>query len=144
MRKLTDLLLYCGAPLLAVGVFLPMTRFAVVGDVSYYDLTATVSLVVAGCAVALPILLQLKMKKWVWLPIVGIWGALFWPKVQQQFQDEPADLFAQLSSKAQASIDAFVADVLWNIPDYSWGGYVFLVGLVACTLGALLARVVAR
>lgn len=138
MKNLLSNLLYIGTLLLSVGVFLPLTRFAILGDVSYFDITQFEAYLVIAFAVSAPVLLMLKLSPLLWLPAVGVWVTLFLPWVKEFLNSSDDTLVGQLSNKAVSLKNDFAAELFLNVTDYVWGGYIFLVGLFLFTVTALL------
>lgn len=138
MKNLLSNLLYLATLMLAVGVFLPLTRFAVVGDVSYFDITQFEAYLVIALAISAPILFMLKLSRLLLIPVAGVWITLFLPWVKELINSGDGTLVGQLSNKAASLKNEFAADLFLNITDYAWGGYVFLAGLILFTVSGLL------
>ena len=124
---------YAGAFLLAVGVFLPLTRMAVVGNVTYHQIAELEAYLVIAFAGAGILLSFLKLKKLVPLAVLGIWVALFLPLIQQLISSQDKTLLGQLSHQANAAMNEFAMQMLWSLDAYQWGGFVFLAGLALFT-----------
>lgn len=125
--------LYAGAFLLAVGVFLPFTRMAVIGNVSYHQMAEFEAYLVIACAAAGIVLSFVKLSKLVPFTVLGVWVAIFLPWLQQLINAQDKSLLGQLSYQANAAMNDFAKSILWNIDAYQWGGFVFLTGLALFT-----------
>ena len=130
MKKLLPNLLYLATLMLAVGVFLPLTRFAVIGEVSYFDITQFEAYLVIALAIAAPVLVMLKLVRLLWLPVIGVWITLFLPWVKEFLNASDESFMGQLSNKAASLKNEFAADLFLNISEYIWGGYIFMTGLI--------------
>lgn len=136
--KKLDLTLYVSAFLLALGVFLPLTHLAVYGDVSYNRVAPTESYLVIGFALAGAVLAMLSMPKYVrWAP-AGVWLTLLFPAIKGLFEPEDDSFLSGLTDQASGVLQEFAGDLFMNIFEFSWGGYVFLVGLLVFTASALM------
>jgi hypothetical protein len=47
-------------------------------------------------------------------------------------------MLGQLSNKASAAMQDFAAEFFFNVFEFSWGGYVFLLGLILFTATGLM------
>lgn len=138
MKNLIPNLLYLATLALIVGVFLPLTSFAVIGNVSYYDAAQFEAYLVVALAITAPVLFMLKLTRLLWIPAVGVWVTLFLPWVKEIMGSGDESLVGQISNKATSVKNEFAADLFLNISEYTWGGYIFVVALVVFTLCALI------
>lgn len=138
MKNLLTNLLYLATLLVIIGVFLPLTNFAVIGNVSYFDITQFEAYLVVAFAAAGPVLVMIKLTRLLWLPVIGIWVTLFLPWVKEIINSGDSSLLGQISNKATALKNEFAADLFLNVSQYIWGGYLFLTGLILFTVCALM------
>ncbi len=131
--------IYLSAVALAIGVFLPLTRLPIYGDVSYYRVAQIEALLVVLFAVTAPVLLYLKKKPLLLLPPIAVWLTLLFPAIKSWLTPKgKSGFFGQLGDSASAAMQDFASDLFLNIADFKWGGVLFVLGLLgfsaSCTL----------
>lgn len=131
--------IYLSAVALALGVFLPLTRLPIYGDVSYYRVAQFEALLVVLFAIAAPLLVYLKKKALLLLPPIAVWLTLLFPALKSLLTPEgKSGFFGQLGDSASAVMQDFAADLFLNIADFKWGGLIFIVGLLGLTASCTL------
>ncbi len=131
-------MLYASAMLLVVGVFLPLTTFAIIGDVSYNRVAEMESYVVILFAISAPALLFIKQQKLIFASIMGVWITLLLPAIQSLVKPEDSSMLGKLSSKASGVMQEYATNWFLNIFEFSWGGFVFLAGLILFTITGIM------
>lgn len=129
--------IYISAILLAVGVFLPLTRLPLYGDVSYHDIAEVESYMVIFFAISAPLLLSSRKYRSVIFAPIGAWVTLLFPAIKNRLEPKDNSLLGKFGESASSTMNDFAADIFQNIADFSWGGFVFLLGLVLFTLSCL-------
>lgn len=129
-----NMMLYVSSVMLAVGVFLPLTSFAIIGDVSYNRAAETESYLVVLFAILAVVFQLAKQTKFIFVSVVGVWVTLLFPAIQGLFEADNTSALGKLSSKASGAMQDFAADLFLNIFEFSWGGFVFLAGLIIFTV----------
>jgi hypothetical protein len=132
------MLLYVSAVMLAVGVFLPITSMAVVGDVSYNRIAEIESYIVILLAISGPAFLFIKQHKFILASVIGVWVTLLFPALEGLFQKTDTSLMGKISSKASGAMQEFASELFLNVFQFSWGGYIFLIGLLLFTAVGIL------
>ena len=138
IKKNLDMLLYISAIMLAIGVFLPLTTFAIIGDVSYNRIAQLESYIVILLAVSAPIFIFIKQSRFIIASVIGVWVTLLLPAIQNLMGSTDSSMLGQLSNKASAAMQDFAAEFFFNVFEFSWGGYVFLLGLILFTATGLM------
>ena len=139
MKKMNlDMWIYLSATLLAVGVFLPLTTMAVIGDVSYNRIAELESYIVILFAVSAPVFIFIKQPKFVLASAAGVWITLLLPALKSLFKSSDTSTLGKLSAKASGAMQDFAADLFLNVFEFSWGGYLFLLGLIVFTVACVL------
>ena len=129
-----NIAIYLSAILLMVGVFLPLANLPIYGDITYNRIAEIESYLVIFFTLSAPVLLFLGKPKLVLLSPISVWAVLLFPALKNIFKaEEERGFFAELGDKATSVMQDFAADLFLNITDFSWGGYVFLLGLVVFT-----------
>lgn len=126
------------AAILAAGVFLPLTQLPVYGDVSYHDIAKMESWLVVASAGAGIVLLALGMKRLLILAPLAAWLTLLFPAIKSRLQLEDEGLLSSIGNKVSSVMQEFAVDLFLNIVEFSWGGFVFLAGLLAFTLSCVM------
>lgn len=143
-RGRIELWLNVSALLLAVGVFLPLTKLIIVGEVSYHDVAELEAYLIIGLAIAGQVLSRLYPRLAVFAPL-GCWVVLFYPAIEQAMKSDSGGLLSQARDRAQGAMQEFAADLLpdliSNIADFHWGGFVFLASLISFTLLGLMRSI---
>jgi hypothetical protein len=135
-----DSAIYVSAVAVALGVFLPLTRLPIYGDVTYYRVAQIEALLVVLFALAAPALLYMRKNKRLWLAPAAIWLTLLFPAIKSLLTPKgKSGMFGQLGESASSAMGNFAADLFMNIADFSWGGVIFIVGLLAFTASCSLA-----
>ena len=130
--------IYLSAITVAVGVFLPITSLPLYGDVSYNRIASIQSYIVIAFALTAPALLFLNRSGQVLIVVAGIWLTLLFPTIKSQLPLGNQNFVSELATSAGSAMTDFAADLLLNVADFSWGGFVFLLGLIAITICSLL------
>ncbi len=139
MKKQTlDMLIYVSAVMLAVGVFLPLTSLAVIGDVSYNRIAQLESYIVILFAVSAPAFVFIKQTKFTLGSVIGVWITLLLPAIQSLLKSPDNSALGKLTSKAAGKMQEYAADLFLNVFDFSWGGYIFLAGLLLFTYAGIM------
>ncbi len=134
--------IYISAILLIAGVFLPLASLPVYGDITYNRIAEVESYLVILFAITAPILLIISKPKLLFISPTGVWVVLLFPAIKSIFKtEEQRGFFGELADKATSVMQDFAADLFMNITDFSWGGYVFLLGLVIFTVSCLVRSV---
>ncbi len=135
-RQTTDVGFHVSAILLAIGVFLPLTTLRVIGDVSYEDVADVEAYMIIGVVIA-GVVLALTKPRLTGLAAVGVWVVLMWPAIEDLFRSNDSGIFSGLEDSARRIMHDFAADLLpdlvSNIADFHWGGFVFLLSLLGFT-----------
>ena len=137
-KKKLELAVYISAVMLVVGVFLPLTKLPIYGDVSYHRVAAIESYMVITFALTAPILLFTKNIKLIGILPVGIWLALLLPAIKSLFQSKDSGFFGEVGDKASSVMTEFSADLFLNIAEFSWGGVIFILGLLGFTASCVM------
>ncbi len=138
-KKFLQILIYLSCILIVVGVFLPLASIPVYGDITYNRIASLESYIVIVCAVFAPLLVLIGKQKMTVISAVAIWFVLLFPAIKKIFQgSEERSLLGDLVSSATDPLKDFAADLMLNITEFSWGGYVFLGGLVILTISSIL------
>lgn len=140
-KKNLEIAVYVSAIMVAVGVFLPLASLPVVGDISYNRVADIESYIVIAFALSAPVLVFLAKHKLAICSAVGVWLTLLFPALKNLGQsEEKSSAFGNMMKKAASPVQDFAADLFMNITDFSWGGFVFLIGLLVLTVvSAMLA-----
>ena len=139
MKKQTlEQLIYASALMLAVGVFLPLTTLAVIGDVSYNRIAQLESYVVILFAISAPVFVFIKQPKFILASVIGVWVTLFLPALKGLFKSTDSSMLGKLASKASGVMQDYAADLFLNVFSFSWGGYLFLAGLFLFTYAGVM------
>lgn len=132
-----DLIIYTSAVALAAGVFLPLTRLPLVGDVTYFRIAELeAGLVIVLCFLTGALLVGGRAKLTL-IPALGIWVTLFYPAIEQFVRAGNSRLADAVTDRAGRIMAEFAADLFMNIAEFSWGGLLFVIALVSLTLSAL-------
>ena len=139
-------LTYLGTLLFIIGVFLPLASLPVVGDISYYRLDSTSAIIVVLLAAAGPGMIFLKKEMFTFASALAVWIVMLWPALKNMggSSDDGGSMFGDLVGKATDPLKNFASDLFMNINDFSWGGFIFLIGLLIMTIGAFMTTMKAR
>lgn len=138
MKKHLKTVITASAVLLSISVFLPLTRFAIVGDVSYNRIANIESYLVILFALSAPAFLYLKQARLLSISLAGVWLTLLFPALKGLFKSTDNSLVGQLSAKANQAMQDFAAELFFNVFEFSWGGYIFVVALLCFTAANLI------
>ena len=130
--------IYVSAVLVAIGVFLPLTSLPVYGDVTYNGVAEFESYVVVALAILGPLLIVLNRAKLILVSSGGIWLTLLFPSIQEFLAPEGSSFLGDFANSAASVMQDFAADLFLNIAEFSWGGFVFLLGLLVYTMMTVL------
>jgi hypothetical protein len=134
-----DMAVYVSAVLLALGVFLPMTKLPIYGDVSYYRIAPIATYLVVVFALAGPVMLFLKQTKRLFFAPAGVWLVLLFPAIKSVLTPKgKSGMMDSLTSSAGNAFGEYAARLFLNINDFQWGGLIFLLGLLTFTVVCVL------
>jgi ABC-type enterochelin transport system permease subunit len=132
-NKRLELVFYISAFLLAVGVFLPLTKLPILGEVTYNRVAEIESFLVIGFAILGVVFLQIKKHRFIPIAVAGVWLAMLFQTVRGLLQPKDTSLVGQMTSKATSALVEFGSEFFLNIFEFSWGGFVLLIGLLGFT-----------
>lgn len=137
---------YLGTLLLILGVFLPLASIPVVGDISYYRVASTAAIIVVIFAISAPALIMQKKAELTFISALGVWITLLWPAIKNMFSGggDDSGILGKLTKQASDPLADFAAEIFTRIDSFSWGGFVFLIGLLTLTVGCVLTTRKAR
>lgn len=136
-KKNLELAVYISAILLAIGVFLPITELPIYGEVSYNKISSIESYLVVLFALSGPAFIFLNKIKLLKLSPIGAWLVLLFPAIKSLFKSSDSSFFGEISGKASSAMQDFAGDLFLNIFEFSWGGFVFLIGLIVFTISSV-------
>jgi len=139
MHNNNAMLVFIGAALTIIGAFLPLASF-MASDISYYDIGGNEKYIFMLAVIAGPIMLFLNKQKFIMAAPVVAWLALLYPVFKGWFKVKNDDFLSQVSSEISGALTDVTGDILTNVEDYNWGGFVFLIALIAYTVGCVMAR----
>lgn len=137
-KKNIELAIYISAVLVALGVFLPLTKLPVYGDVNYNKIAALESYLVILCALSAPALLIMGQAKKVLLSAAGVWVVLLFPAIKSLFAEKDDSFLGKMTDQATSVMTDFASELFLNVDTFSWGGFVFLIALLLLTLAAVM------
>lgn len=137
---------YFGTLMLMVGVFLPLASIPIVGDITYYRVNNMGAILVALFALSAPVLIVQKKPKLTFISAAGAWIILLWPAIKNIFSGSGDDggLLGKITKKAADPLADFAGDMFMQLDTFSWGGFIFLLGLLVLTVGCILTTRAAR
>ncbi|MCP4494781.1 MAG: hypothetical protein GY820_46880 [Gammaproteobacteria bacterium] len=135
--KTIESVIYISALLLAVGVFLPLTKLPIYGEVTLHRVAEIESYLVIAFAISAPLFLIAGQPKLIKLAVIGVWVTLLFPALKGLFESGDGGFLGKLGDKASSAMNDFAADLFLNIADFHWGGIIFLSGLVLFTASCL-------
>jgi hypothetical protein len=141
MKKKNNLesAVYVSAVAVAMGVFLPLTHLPIYGDVTYYRIAHLEALLVVLFALAAPAMLYVKKNKLLWLAPAAICLTLLFPAIKGLLSPKgKGGVFGQLGDSASSAMGEFATNIFMNIADFSWGGVIFILGLLALSVSCSL------
>ena len=138
-KKILQILIYISSVMIVIGVFLPLASLPVYGDITYNRIASLESYIIILFSVFAPLLVFIGKQRMVVISAVAIWLTLLFPAIKKIFQgSEERGLLGDLVSSVTDPLKDFAADLILNITEFSWGGYVFLGGLVILTISSIL------
>ena len=137
-HKKLELAVYVSALMLAIGVFLPLTELPGYGAVSYNRISPLESYLVVLCAIAGPALIILGRTGLLIFSAIAVWVVLLFPAIKGAAQSGDESLLDQAVSEAAGVMGEFAGDFFLNIFEFSWGGFVFLIGLLVYTVSSIM------
>ncbi|MBT6036554.1 MAG: hypothetical protein HOJ34_02965 [Kordiimonadaceae bacterium] len=139
-------LTYLGTFLFCLGVFLPLASIPVVGDISYYRVDNMGAIIVVLLAASAPVLIVMKKAALTFVSAIAVWVVLLWPALKNMGggSDDSGGMLGDLMGKATDPLADFAGDLFMNINEFSWGGFVFLLGLLVLTAGCVMTTIKAR
>ena len=137
---------YLGTLLLILGVFLPLATIPVVGDISYYRVASTEAIIVTLFAISAPVLIMQNKAAFTFISALGVWLTLLWPALKNIFSGGGDDggMLGKLTKQASDPLADFAAELFSRVDSFSWGGFIFLIGLLTLTIGCVLTTRKAR
>lgn len=136
MNNNNAMMVFIGTILTIIGVFLPLASF-MGSDVSYYDVGGTEKYVFLIAVIAAPVMLFLNKQKFIMASAAVAWFSLLYPVIRGWFKVENDGFLSKVSSKVGGALSDMTGSILTNVGDYSWGGFVFLIGLLVLTVGCV-------
>jgi len=140
-KKNLELAVYISAVMLAIGAFLPLTELPVYGGVSYNKISSIESYLVVLLALSGPTFIFLDKVKLLKFPPIGAWLVLLFPAIKSLFKSGDSSFFAETVSKASSVMQDFAGNLFLNIFDFSWGGFIFLIGLIVFSISSVIRSV---
>ncbi len=137
-KKNIELAIYISAILLAVGVFLPLTKLPIYGSVTYNKIASFESYLVILFAIVGPVLLLMGKVRELKFASIGIWVTLFFPTIKGLFKSDSGGFFSRVGDKASSVMQEFAGDLFLNIFEFSWGGFIFILALLVYTASTIL------
>lgn len=138
---------YIGTFLFVLGVFLPLASLPVIGDISYYRLDNASAIIAVLLAASAPVLIIMKKAALTFVSAIAVWVVLLWPALKNiggGGSDDSGGLLGDLMGKATDPLADFAGDLFMNINEFSWGGFIFLIGLLVLTAGCVMTTLKAR
>ncbi len=133
-----DLMVFVGAIAVMFGSMVPLIDLGVAGTVSYQDVGGTkFYLLLLAAASGIATLFVAKRNLTIFSAI-GVWVIILWPMVQGMFESNDSGAFGKLAKTATDPIKNVASDLLFRVSDFSWGGYLLLIGLLVFTVGAVM------
>lgn len=139
-KNTLQLSIYLSALLLCAGLFLPLTGFPVVGEVSYYRIAHTESWCIIALALAAPALILAGREKWSIVCAAGVWIVLLYPAIRSALRPGNDTVLNRLGTEVTSAMVDFAGDLFMNIAEFHWGGFVLLLALLAFTLSSVAFR----
>lgn len=127
-----------GVAAIGAGSFLPAIHVPGYGEVRYWDVARTQSLILL-MAGAVQLLCAIRRERIGLIAgAVAMWGALAWPVLRDLlFPAEEGNVLVEAARKVGTAAKEMATDVVWHFSDLSWGMLVLLAGCVFGTLAAL-------
>lgn len=140
-QKKLELAVFISASMLAIGVFLPLTELPVYGGVSYHDLLAIEPYLVVLAALSGPAFIFLDKSKWLKFSPLAAWLVLLFPAIKSLFKSSDEGFFSETISKASSVMQDYAADLFLNVFSFSWGGFVFMIGLIVFSVSSVMRSI---
>ena len=117
-----------------------------VGDISYYRVDNMGAIIVVLLAASAPVLIVMKKAALTFVSAIAVWVVLLWPALKNMGggSDDSGGMLGDLMGKATDPLADFAGDLFMNINEFSWGGFVFLLGLLVLTAGCVMTTIKAR
>lgn len=143
------LLTYIGVILLAVGAMAPLAKLPIVGSFSYYDLARPEVYFLLAFAALGPALIFINRQVLAPVSALGVWVVLLWPTLKNLGGGDSgggggSKLLDRVIDVARAPAEKYADQIFSHLDELSWGGYVFLGGVLVLTLGTLMTAIAAR
>ena len=135
-KKLLDLIVFISAAMIAVGVFLPLTKLPIYGEVTYYRASPYESYIVIAFALLAPALIILEKPKLLMAAPLGVWITLFFPTIKETLTPHKSGFINDVSHKISSVVQDTLFDMFSNLLHLSWGAYIFIAGLLLFTLSS--------
>ena len=140
-QKKLELAVYISAVMLAIGVFLPITELPAYGEVSYNRISSIESYLVVLFALSGPAFIFLGKVKLLKFSPLGAWLVLLFPAIKSLFKSDDSSFVGEAVSEASSVMQDFAGNLFLNILDFSWGGFVFLIGLIVFSISSVIRSV---
>ena len=140
-QKKLELAVYISAVMLAIGVFLPITELPAYGEVSYNRISSIESYLVILFALSGPAFIFLDKIKLLKFSPLGAWLVLLFPAIKSLFKSGDSSVVGEVVSEASSVMQDFAGNLFLNIFDFSWGGFVFLIGLIVFSISSVIRSV---
>jgi len=91
-------------------------------------------------------LIILKKEVFTFASALAVWVVMLWPALKNMGggSDDSGGMLGDIVGKATDPLKNFAADLFMNINEFSWGGFVFIIGLLIMTIGAFMTTMKAR
>ena len=136
-RRKLQVLVFLTSLLVVAGVFLPLASIPVYGDITYNRIASVESYLVILMGIFVMVLLILGKTRTLILPVIGIWIILLYPAIKAQLQKrQDAGMFDKMISMATDPLQDFAENLILNITEFNWGGYMFLASLLILSISS--------
>lgn len=145
-----EILTLVGAMMVAVGAFMPMINIGGFGTMSYADAADPEVYLLVLFALGAAVMLHIeKLRIFSLVDAIGAWIVLLWPVISNMGggSSDRGGLLDQLfkvTDPIQKAATEVTGKIFSNIFDMEPGGYVFLIGMILMTVGAVMAFLAAR
>jgi len=137
-QKILTLVVFISALMLMAGLFSPLTRIPIYGDLSYYRISPYETYFVILFAVLGPALILINKQKLLLLAPLGVWITLFFHVLKSYFKPEKSSVLGKMNDKLVSVMQDNVVDLLLKVLELNWGGYLFIAGLFLFTISCVL------
>ncbi len=140
-----ELITIIGSVMVAVGAFMPMINIGGLGTLSYADAAdPEVYLLVLFALGAAGMLFVEKLRKFSLVDVVAAWLVLLWPVIKNMGGDGSdsgglMDKLSKVTDPIQKAATEVTGKIFSNVFDMEIGGFVFLIGMLVMTAGAVMA-----